>query len=100
MKKDTYTVKYRLKGDTFTRTLKGIWRDEFVYAEEKSTYDPETKTTTTVYGDAIKQAFWDENNEIHYVPLDAYVRFLSDRQEAITKGASKESGQNIQTRFT
>lgn len=100
MKADTYTVKYRQPGDIFIRTLKGVWRDEFVYAKQETIYNPETKETTTLFGAPMGRAFWDEKDQIHYVSLDAYVLFLPDRQEVKRREASKESGQNIQTRFS
>ena len=89
--KETYTVKYRQPGDLLSRTLRGVWRDEVVYAPGHIVSNPDG-THQNVPGPPLFRAFTDDSDRIHYVSIDAYVCFLPDRQKVIGMQMSKEAG--------
>ena len=94
--KQSYPVRYRNQGDKLFTTIKNVIGDQTLYARTDWIQQPDGVTFLPVNYEALFRAFHTADDEIHYVPMTAVVIFPKERQVAITKEMSDQTGQPIQ----
>lgn len=89
--KDTYTIKYRLHGQWFWRTLKDVRDDWIVYGRYEAIPQPDNTVIRIGY-EPMFRAFLDEAGNLSYISLDAEVVFPNARQVVLSARLNKEAG--------